>query len=137
MTDHAFVEIDSEGLIQDWNLQAECMFGWTRSDAIGQPSNMMVPPSRRDAYEGAVRNPILAGRVETTALHREGREFPVALVFAPIRCGEICKLVVFVQDLTARKRMEEELRESLERNRHILDHIEDGYFEVDFRGKYT
>jgi two-component system sensor histidine kinase/response regulator len=137
MGDHAFVEIDSRGLIKDWNSHAQNMFGWTRSDAIGQPSKMLVAPSRQDAYEDALRSPSSAGTIETIALHRDGPEFPIELAFAPIRCGEMCNLVVFVQDLTARKLMEAELRESQERNRHILDHIEDGYFEVDFRGKFT
>ena len=40
----AFVEMDSDGLITNWNARAETTFGWPRSDAIGQPFSKMVIP---------------------------------------------------------------------------------------------
>jgi two-component system sensor histidine kinase/response regulator len=46
------------------------------------------------------------------------------------------RLTVFISDLTQRKRMEIALLDSEERSRTILDHIEDGYTEVDLRGNY-
>jgi PAS domain S-box-containing protein/putative nucleotidyltransferase with HDIG domain len=41
------------------------------------------------------------------------------------------------RDITERKRMEEEIRQSEERYRTILDEMENGYFEVDLAGNYT
>src|SRR5258708_26761195 len=46
----AFVEVDSEGLITAWNSAAESTFGWPRSEVIGQPCRMIVPPLRPDTY---------------------------------------------------------------------------------------
>ena len=41
------------------------------------------------------------------------------------------------RDITERIRMEEELRQSEERYRTIIESIEDGYYEVDLVGNYT
>jgi diguanylate cyclase (GGDEF)-like protein/PAS domain S-box-containing protein len=40
-------------------------------------------------------------------------------------------------DISERKKMEEVLRESEERYRTIIEHIEDGYYEMDLSGRFT
>src|SRR6266404_6120074 len=126
----AFVEVDSESLITAWNSAAESTFGWPRSEVIGKPCRMLVPPRRRDAYEQDVRTAIKR-RFTTTALHRDGHEFPIELIVSPVPCEGGHRLTIFVRDLTRRRRLENALRESEERNRAVLDHIEDGYCELD------
>ncbi len=46
------------------------------------------------------------------------------------------KIFSFI-DITPRKRMERALRQSEEKHRSILQSIEEGYFEVDLRGRFT
>ena len=41
------------------------------------------------------------------------------------------------RDITARKKMEEALRQSEEKHRHILENMEEGYFEMDLVGNFT
>ena len=140
----AFVEVDTNGRITGWNLQAESTFGWPRAEAIGQPFQILVPPSRREAYERGFRNLLdsspdatVKTRILTKALRRDGREFPVELIVSRLGDAGICHIAAFIRDITDRKRTEEDLHESEERNRNILDHIEDGYCEVDLRGNYV
>ncbi len=59
--------------------------------------------------------------------------------FSPIkdRNAKITAVAVVSKDITSRKRMEEALRESEERYRTIIEHMEDGYYEVDLAGHFT
>src|SRR5262245_26950230 len=64
-------------------------------------------------------------RIEITALHRDGHEFPVELTVSPLRLGNTWTFSAFVRDITARKRMEEALRDSEQRYRIISELISD------------
>ena len=118
----AFLGMDSNGLITDWNAQAETIFGWSRSEAIGQVLSQLIVPDRyRDAHNHGLRHflasgegPVLNKRLELTALHRDGREFPVELTVSAIRTGEAHRFAAFVRDITERKRSEAKFRQLLE-----------------------
>ena len=105
------ITMDSQGQITGWNFQAETMFGWSREEAIGQPlSSTIVPHRYRDAHtkglhhflktgEGAVLNK----RIEISALHRNGHEFPVELSICPLQNQGSTIFSAFVRDITIRK----------------------------------
>jgi PAS domain S-box-containing protein len=138
----AFIEVDSEGIVRDWNARAERTFGWSRSEALGRPSNIIVPPHRRRAFETDLRDFLASGKdlhldkpTPIRAIHREGREFPAEMAIASVRRGESHGLLGFVRDLSEHKRLESAVREGAE-YRAILNSIEDGYTEVDLTGKY-
>jgi len=113
----AFVEIDSDGLITNWNARAETTFGWSRSDAIGQPfSKIIIPHQYCDEHTQGLRRflatgegPVLNQRIEITALHRDGSEFPIELAISPILWSKKRFFAAFVRDVTERKRAEQEL----------------------------
>ena len=46
-------------------------------------------------------------------------------------------LIVFIRDITERKRTEDALKASEEKHREILNSIDDGYYEVDLDGHFT
>lgn len=50
--------------------------------------------------------------------------------------SQIAALMAF-PDVTPRKRAEEALRESEEKYRSIIENIEEGYYEIDLKGKFT
>ncbi len=113
----AFIAMDSEGRITDWNHQAESTFGWSRSEVIGQPlAQTIIPPQYREAHRRGLEHflatgqgPVLNTRIEITALHQDGHEFPVELTIAPLRLGRTYTFNSFVHDITARKQAEETL----------------------------
>src|SRR4029077_6716262 len=46
-----FIGMDAAGIITDWNVQAEQIFGWSRQEAIGRPlSAAIIPPQQREAH---------------------------------------------------------------------------------------
>ena len=114
-----FIAMDAAGRITDWNKQAEVTYGWPRAEAIGRNlADTIIPPQHRGAHlRGLERflatgqGSILNQRIEITASHRDGREFPVELVVWPVQVGETYSFNAFVRDITGRKQTEEAQRE--------------------------
>ena len=116
----AVVGMDSNGIITDWNKEAEKIFGWTRLEALGRRmSESIIPMRYRAAHERGLQDffktgqgPLLSQRIEITAVRRNGEEFPVELSITPLKSGESWIFSGFVRDISARKRAEEQLRMS-------------------------
>ncbi|HEU0220255.1 MAG TPA: PAS domain S-box protein, partial [Gallionella sp.] len=125
----AVVQINAEGTIISWTTQAENIFGWTRSEVIGQALHKTIIPSQyREAHiRGLERflasgeGNILNSRVELLGLHRDGHEFPIELSVAPIKTAEGYEFSAFIRDITGRKLLEEELKYSEGRFRALME----------------
>ena len=112
----AFLEIDSAGTITDWNAQAEATFGWSRAEAIAKPVSEVFRNYQGVRGEEGVPGGTLASggrgllqrRIEATALHRDGREFPVEMTMSSIQWGPKTLFAAFVHDVTDRKLAEQE-----------------------------
>lgn len=87
-----FIEMDAAGVITDWNVQAEQIFGWSRQEAIGRLfSATIIPAQHREAHERGLRHflatgegPIVNRRIEITGSHRDGHEIPIELAISAI-----------------------------------------------------
>jgi PAS domain S-box-containing protein len=116
----AIVEMDEKGIITGWNPQAEEMFGWPTEVAVGKRlSETIIPPRLREGHEKGLRHflktgegPILNRRIEFMARHRDGHEFPVQLAVTPIRRRGTHTFTAFIEDISARRKSEEALRQS-------------------------
>ena len=114
----AIVTMDENGLITGWNVRAEAVFGWSAAEVIGHSmSTTIIPPQHRQAHKqglarflSAGEGPILNQRLEITALHRNGDEFPVELAVTPIRLSSSWLFSAFIRDITQRRRAEAEIR---------------------------
>ena len=115
----AFIGIDSSGRIAAWNAQAERTFGWTREEAIGRSlAETIVPPAFRDAHNSGMRRfhetgdaPVVNQRLELSAIHRSGREFPVELtISSPMKMDGGFFFGAFLRDITERRDRDAELR---------------------------
>src|SRR5262245_40503443 len=114
----AFVLIDSAGRIIEWNPQAEDIFGWSRQEAVGRElATTIIPAAHREAhYQGLQRfratgeGPVLNQRLQLSALHRNGHEFPVELTISVIPGWPNYLFGAFVHDITERRRAEEKIR---------------------------
>src|SRR5580698_10320166 len=115
------VGVGLDSRITEWNRHAAKMYGWSRSEAIGMASRLLVPERDRDEYrhmlqrwlssddEGICETPVKA-----MALHREGNLFPIEFnVLQP--AGPRSGLVYFVRDLTERRQLQTDLLESRQR----------------------
>jgi PAS domain S-box-containing protein len=126
----AVVTIDADGVIIEWNPQAEISFGWQRGEVIGRTlTDTIIPPRYHDAhrrgllrYQKTREANVLNQRIELTAVHRDGHEFPIELAITPIRSGLTLAFSAFVRDITERKLAESRLQEQVQRL-SLLDQI--------------
>jgi PAS domain S-box-containing protein len=121
--DHALdavISIDATGMVMEWNPQAEQTFGFTKQEAVGHMLHaLIIPEASREAHQrGLLRymhsgqHAILNRRIEITALHKDGHEFPVELTVIPLRIGDSVSFCAFLRDITQQKRDEQDLKDS-------------------------
>jgi two-component system cell cycle sensor histidine kinase/response regulator CckA len=116
----AFVSIDDESVIVEWNRQAERLFGWPRDEAVGRSlTETVIPPEYRAAHVAGLRRfldtgdgPVLGQTLELTALRRDGTEFPIELTIWASESAGRYRFNAFVRDISERKQLEEELRQA-------------------------
>ena len=115
----AFVGMDAQGVVTDWNPQAETTFGWPAAEAIGQPLHRLLIPERfQQAHRHGLARFLASGvgkildqRLELSARHRDGHELPVELTISPISVGDSYLFSAFLRDISERQRIERELAE--------------------------
>ena len=120
----AFIGMDSAGRIVSWNAQAENTFGWTAEEAR-RPAAWPRRSSRRTSARRTTRGmrrfhetgeaPIVHQRLELTALHRSGREFPIEItITSPMRLENGYFFGAFLRDISDRREHDDQLRRAKE-----------------------
>jgi len=117
-TQDAFLTIDRSGRVQEFNPSAERMFGWTRTEMLGQPVEKLMPPEHAVAHGGYVRRyehtgeARAIGRIrEVEAMRRDGTRFPMELSVTESRSGGEVRYGAFIRDVSERERMTRDLVE--------------------------
>ena len=114
------VTIDGEGHILEFNPAAERTFGRRAKDVMGKEmAALLVPPSLRQLHREGLRRhltsgggQILGALVELTGMRADGSEFPIELAVTRIEALGEPMFTAFIRDITDRKRVEAELRNS-------------------------
>ncbi|MDB5611887.1 MAG: hybrid sensor histidine kinase/response regulator [Bradyrhizobium sp.] len=116
----AFVQMDENGTIADWNSQAETIFGWSRSEALGgKLSELIIPEIHRAAHKSGLERflrtgegPILGHRLEIEARRRDGKDIKVELTVTALRRRDGFVFNGFMRDLTDKIAAEDRLRQA-------------------------
>src|ERR1700722_13759031 len=121
-SDDAIVSKTWEGMITSWNGGAERLFGYTAEEAIGQPISILIPLDRRDEEASILARVNQGERIahfDTIRLRKDGTRIEISLSISPVRdaLGKIIGASKIARDITERKRIERELRESEQRFR--------------------
>lgn len=113
----AIVLVNSEGVIEMVNTQAERIFGYSRFEMLGKTVELLIPanfsaqhPQLRSSYfKDPHSRPMGKGR-DLYARRKDGSEFPVEIGLNPIETDEGTKVLSAIVDISERKRMEQRLR---------------------------
>lgn len=112
----AYVAIDLDDRILEWNRQAAAIFGWSEEEARGaQLIDTIVPERYRSEHLAALksfntRTPRLVGRrVEMPARRRDGKEITIELsILASMRDGKQV-FVASIRDITELRKQQREI----------------------------
>jgi PAS domain S-box-containing protein len=113
----AFVTMDSEGRVVEWNHQAERTFGWTREEAAGRSAaDLIIPPEFRDAHRAELDRFLRTGvsslldrRLEHVGQRRDGQCFPIEIKAWATRDDGQVVFNAFIRDITEERRMAAQL----------------------------
>ncbi|HEY9282981.1 MAG TPA: PAS domain S-box protein, partial [Pyrinomonadaceae bacterium] len=118
-SDDAIISKNLEGVIISWNKAAERIYGYTSEEAVGRPVTMLIPADRPDEEPHILERIRRGERIdhyETVRVTKDGRLIDVSLTVSPVRdaAGRITGASKIARDITARRRVELELREQAE-----------------------
>ena len=113
------VAIDQDSRIREFNPAAERTFGHRRTDVMGRDmADLLIPAGLRDAHRRGLAHyletgegPVLNRRIEVTALHADGREFPVELAITRIPTDGPALFTAYLRNISERQQSEALLRE--------------------------
>jgi PAS domain S-box-containing protein len=138
-----YYESDLDGNLTFFNDSYCRILGYSRDELMGMNTRQFSDEKTADRASQAIEKVCLTGK-PAKALHfeiikkdgiRRHLEASVSLVKDS---GDLpIGLRGIIRDITARRWMEGELRESEKRYRNIIESIEDGYYEVDTAGNFT
>ncbi|HET6510867.1 MAG TPA: PAS domain S-box protein, partial [Candidatus Kapabacteria bacterium] len=117
----AIFTIDRESTVEYVNQAVTRIFGWEPDELIGTKLDVIMPEYLRKLHYAGMERYVAGGKkhidwtgTELTALHKDGREFPVEVSFGEYERDGQRKFVGFVRDITERKHAAEELHRAKE-----------------------
>ena len=115
----AIVVVDERGTIVLVNARTEAVFGYPRAELLGQSVEALIPErfraahlAHRIAYQGGPALRALGSGGELCAVRRDGTEIPVEISLSPVMTGAGMQVFSAIRDISARKRVLEQLREA-------------------------
>jgi PAS domain S-box-containing protein len=143
-TEYAIVALDYYGKITEYNKGAERLFGWKKEDLVDTENIgiTILPEDReRGIQEEMAHRTRTEGvcELEMTRVKKDGQRFPVLTTITAIRDpqGKTVGFVEIIRDITVRKKLERELRETKEFLENIMESSVDGILTTDLKGYIT
>jgi len=117
---NAIIVIDEHGMVSDFNKSACRIFGYLREEVMGRNmSDLIIPEDQRAHHRDGMKlyletgqSNVLNQRIEVLAMRKNGELFPIELTVFPIHSMGKTAFAAAIQDITERKKDEEENKAS-------------------------
>ncbi|HEY9714031.1 MAG TPA: PAS domain S-box protein, partial [Chroococcales cyanobacterium] len=111
----AFILLDPQGIIIDWNHQCERLFGWKKEKVLGKSISQVILPERfRKLFEEDLRRfsedsgaHFINNRIDLSAVRKDGNEFPANISVFPISLSDKITMCALVYDRSDRVRIQQ------------------------------
>lgn len=138
----AVLVVNQEGRVIQANSRVKKVLGYPRKELLGRPIEELIPErlrnvhvSHRGGYQSRPRLRSMGAGLELAARRKDGSKIPVDVMLSPLKTPEGPAVLCQVRDITARKKVEDALRESEERYRTLVEGIRDySIFALDLKG---
>lgn len=116
----AFVAMNEDGVVTEWNRQAELTFGWPATEILGKYLHEVLLPAHQkrlylDLLAKQVEQPLVGGsRSELVTMSATGAEILTEMTLTCIRTGRHFLFSAFLRDISARRQHELRLRHMAE-----------------------
>ncbi|MBW4508978.1 MAG: response regulator [Scytonematopsis contorta HA4267-MV1] len=114
IADDAIITIDSKQCITLFNQGAEKIFGYTATELLGKPLDLLLPLRYTEAHrqhvqdfgKSATKARRMGERREIYGRTKNGREFPAEASISKLKVGNEILYTVYLQDISERKQIE-------------------------------
>ncbi len=112
----AYILMDADGRVLDWNPAAEKLFGYTQEEALGRACLDLIVPLPLDDHLQEILRRVWAGDMDAHSVNenrtRDGRLITCEWFNTPLRNseGRVTGVISLAQDVSERRRAEEKLR---------------------------
>ncbi len=135
----AIITTDERQIIIMFNRAAEKIFGWSRSDMLGQPLERLIPQRYRGSHAASVKRFGQAGVTSRRmgalnvvhGLRSNGQEFPMDASISQLDTPHGKLFTVILRDITERERADQEQSRLAARLAGLLDSAMDAIITVD------
>jgi PAS domain S-box-containing protein len=125
----AMVITNAEGIIIIINAQTEKLFGFPRSEIIGNKVEFLIPERFRHSHihhrDGYIENPKVRGMgvgMQLFGIRKDGSEFPVEVSLSPLKVSdeEGLNVIAAIRDISQQVESREEIKKLNENLEHLV-----------------
>ena len=143
-TEYAIIALDFYGKITEFNKGAEKLFEWKKEEVVNKENialTILPEDKQRGIQEWMSKRARAEGvcELEMARVRKNGKHFPALTTVTAIMdsSGKASGFVEIIRDITVRKSLERQLRETKEFLERIMESSVDGILTTDLKGKLT
>lgn len=113
----AIVIYSLDGVIVSWNVGAESVYGYSRSEVLGKPRHVLLPQGQDDELPGMLGMLKRGEKIElyeTVHCRKDSQRIDVSMMISPVKDAseKVVGAAAITRDITERKSLEAQLRQA-------------------------